>query len=154
FLWSGAGGFVTRLCEAQRRHGPVAIVTTGQRGEQPDWRTYRTRLRRAGVTHHRIDFFHRGDRQFWSSATELAALVGDLKPAVIHAHAGVPCCGAVVARAMSGHRARVIGQMHSWGPNRPEWMNRQDTWGFSQADRVTCGARAYWDLLVRYGVPV
>jgi polysaccharide biosynthesis protein PelF len=32
-------------------------------------------------------------------------------------------------------------------------MNEQDTWGFSQTDRVVCSARAYWDLLLRYGVP-
>jgi glycogen(starch) synthase len=153
FLWSGAGGVVTRLCEAQRRHGPVVIVTTSKAADQSDWPTYRRRLQRAGVTHHTINFFHRGDGQFWSSVTPLAELVRTLKPAVIHAHAGVPCCGAIVARAISGHRCRVIGQMYSWGPNRPEWMNQQDMWGFSQADRVVCSAYAYRDLLVRYGVP-
>ncbi len=152
-LWSGAGSVVTRLCEAQRRHGPVTIVTTGQSGADGDWRTYRTRLRRAGVTYHAIDFFHRGEGQFWSSVADLDALIREVRPAVIHAHAGVPTCGAVVARATSGHKARVIGQMYSWGPDRPEWMNRQDTWGLGQSDRVVCSARAYWDLLVRYGVP-
>ena len=150
FLWSGAGGVLTRLCEAQRRHGPVAIVTTS-RGERPDWPAYRTRLRRAGVAHHTIDFYHRSE--FWQSASRLADLMRELKPAVVHAHAGVPCGGAVVARAMSGHPARVIGQMYSWGPDRPEWMNRQDMWGFAETDRVVCSARAYGDLLVRYGVP-
>ncbi len=54
---------------------------------------------------------------------------------------------------MSGHRARVIGQMYSWGPDRDEWMNRQDLWGFAGADRVVCSARAYWDLLAGAGVP-
>jgi glycosyltransferase involved in cell wall biosynthesis len=153
FLWSGAGGVLTRLCEAQRRNGPVAIVTTGRHGDQPDWPAYRARLRRAGVTHHTIDFFHREDGRFWSRVAELTDLVRDLRPAVIHAHAGVPACAAVIARAISGHRARVIGQMYSWGPNRPEWMNQQDMWGFSQADRVIASAHAYSDLLVRYGVP-
>lgn len=153
YLWSGAGAVVTRLCEAQRRDRPVAIVTTGTRGETPDWPTYRTRLRRAGVAHHTIDFYHRDGGQFWSSAAQLARLVRTLRPAVIHAHAGVPCCGAIVARDLSGHRVRVVGQMYSWGPGRPEWMNQQDMWGFGRADRVVCSARAYWDLLRRYGVP-
>ena len=151
-LWSGAGDVVTRLSEAQRRHGPVTIVTTGDSGAEGDWRAYRTRLRSAGVTHHTIDFFHRDEGRFWSSVMELDALIRDVRPAVIHAHAGVPACGAVVARATSGQKARVIGQMYSWGPDRPEWMNRQDTWGLGQSDRVVCSARAYWDLLVRYGV--
>jgi glycosyltransferase involved in cell wall biosynthesis len=151
YLWSGAGGVLTRLCEAQRRRGPVAIVTSGGHGANPDWPAYRARLRRAGVAHHTIDFYDRG--AFWSSANQLADLMRELKPAIVHAHAGVPCCGAVVAREMSGHRARVIGQMYSWGPDRPEWMNHQDMWGFGQTDRVVCSARAYWDLLVQYGVP-
>ncbi len=150
-LWSGAGGVVTRLCEAQRRHGPVAIVTAGQRGDHPDWPAYRTRLRRVGVAHHTLDFFHR-DEGFWLRVSQLATLVGRLKPAVIHAHAGVPACAAVIARAMSGHNARVIGQMYSWGPDRPAWMNVQDAWGFGQTDRVVCSARAYRTLLVRAGV--
>jgi glycosyltransferase involved in cell wall biosynthesis len=153
FLWSGAGGVVTRLCEAQREHGPVTVVTTGRSGELSDWPAYRRRLRRAGVTHHAIDFFDRSAARFWSSVSELAALIRDLRPVVIHAHAGVPACGVTVARATSGHRARVIGQMYSWGPDRPEWMNRQDTWGLGQCDRVVCSAHAYRDLLVHYGVP-
>jgi len=151
YLWSGAGGVLTRLCEAQRRRGPVAVVTTGHHGVNPDWPAYRARLQRVGVAHHTIDFYDRAS--FWSSASQLADLMRELKPAIVHAHAGVPCCGAVVAREVSGHRARVIGQMYSWGPDRPEWMNRQDMWGFGATDRVVCSARAYWDLLVRYGVP-
>jgi glycosyltransferase involved in cell wall biosynthesis len=152
FLWSGAGGVVTRLCEAQRRRGPVAIVTSGQKGDRPDWPAYRARLRRAGVGHHTIDFFHREDGQFWPGVHALTDLVRRFEPAVIHAHAGVPACAAAVARARSGHRARLLAQMYSWGPNRPEWMNEQDMWGFSQADRVIASARAYSDLLERYGV--
>jgi glycosyltransferase involved in cell wall biosynthesis len=153
FLWSGAGGVIARLCEAQRRQGPVVVVTTGRSDGMSDWPSYRRRLRRAGVTHHTIDFFHRDSEIFWTSASALAALIDDLKPGVIHAHAGVPTSGAVVARAMSGHRARVIGQMYSWGPDRPAWMDRQDAWGLGQSDRVVCSARAYWDLLVSHGVP-
>jgi glycosyltransferase involved in cell wall biosynthesis len=151
-LWSGAGAVVTRLCESQQRSRPVAIVTAGSRDEQPDWKAYRARLRRAGVTHHTIEFYQRDAAQFWSSAKALADLCRTLRPAVIHAHAGVPCCGAVVARAMSGLDMRVIGQMYSWGLDRPDWMNHQDLWGFSQADRVVCSAHAYRDLLLDGGV--
>jgi glycosyltransferase involved in cell wall biosynthesis len=152
-LWSGAGAVVTRLCEAQRRHGPVAIVTAGSDGAQADWTSYRARLRRAGVEHRTIDFFSRDEATFWSSASALAALIRELEPGVIHAHAGVPSSGASIARALSGERARLIGQMYSWGPNRPGWMDEQDMWGFARTDRVVCSADAYRDLLVRHGVP-
>lgn len=153
YLWSGAGGVLTRLCEDQARRGPVAIVTTGAQGAQPDWTAYRTRLRRAGVAHHTIDFYHRDQAAFWSSAAKLSGLITKLKPSVVHAHAGVPACGAAIARQMSGLTPRLIGQMYSWGANRPQWMNDQDLWGFGQCDRVVCSADAYWDLLVAGGVP-
>jgi glycosyltransferase involved in cell wall biosynthesis len=153
YLWSGAGGVVTRLCEDQARRRPVIIVTAGEQGDQPDWQTYRARLTRAGVTHHTIDFYRRDHATFWSSTAALARLIAATRPAVIHAHAGVPACGAAMARDLSGVKARLIGQMYSWGPDRPQWMNDQDLWGFSRCDRVVCSADAYWDLLAEGGVP-
>jgi glycosyltransferase involved in cell wall biosynthesis len=153
YLWSGAGGVVTRLCEEQAQRRPVVVVTAGNHGKQPDWQSYRTRLARAGVTHHTIDFYRRDQATFWSSAAALAKLLAAIKPGTVHAHAGVPACGAAIARGLSGLKARLIGQMYSWGPARPQWMNDQDLWGFSQCDRVVCSADAYWDLLVKGGVP-
>lgn len=152
-LWSGAGGVVTRLCEDQARQGPVVIVTAGAKGDQPDWKSYRTRLRRAGVTHHTIDFYRRDQATYWASTAKLAQLIVKIEPGIIHAHAGVPAGGAAVARQMSGLAPRLIGQMYSWGPGRPPWMNEQDLWGFRQCDRVVCSADAYWDLLAAGGVP-
>lgn len=153
YLWSGAGGVLTRLCENQARRGPVAIVTTGSAGAQPDWTSYRARLRRAGVAHYTIDFYNRDQASFWSSAARLSRLIATIKPAVVHAHAGVPACGAAIARRMSGARTALIGQMYSWGPDRPQWMNAQDLWGFGECDRVVCSADTYWDRLVAGGVP-
>jgi glycosyltransferase involved in cell wall biosynthesis len=153
FLWSGAGSVITRLCESQRAAGPVAIVTTGRHDDLRDWPTYRARLRRAGVTYHSIDFFHRAPSTFWTSVDRLAALIDQLRPKVIHAHAGVPSAGAVIARGRSRHQPRVIGQMYSWGVDRPEWMNQQDAWAFAQTDRVVCSARAYERQLIDLGVP-
>lgn len=152
-LWSGAGSVVTRLCEAQRRHGPVAIVTTGRGDEHPDWPSYRTRLRRAGVARHEIDCFHRDSATYWSSVDALSALIDQLRPSVIHAHAGVPAGAAAMARATAGRRIRLIGQMYSWAPNRPPWMNRQDAWGFGQCDRVVVSAHGYSTRLSELGVP-
>jgi glycosyltransferase involved in cell wall biosynthesis len=131
----------------------VAIVTTGRLGEVADWDIYRRRLRRAGVTHHAIDVYRRAEDVFWPAVSTLADLIRTLRPAVIHAHAGVPAGAAAIARTIAGHRARLIGQMYSWGPNRPEWMNVQDTWGFGQTDLVICSAYAYRDLLLRARVP-
>lgn len=152
FLWSGAGRVITRLCIDQAAHRPVVLVTTGASEGLTDWPSYRRALRAAGVTHHRLDVFHRDAERFWTAATRLAALVGALRPGVIHAHAGVPTALAAIARDRCHSRARLIAQMYSWGPDRPAWMNTQDAWAFGQADRVVCSAHAYRDLLAAHGV--
>lgn len=153
FLWSGAGGVITRLCEAQRSRRPVVIVTTSRSGGLRDWPDYRRRLRRAGVEHRTVDVFHRDAGTFWAGSEAFARLLDEVRPSVVHAHAGVPTCSAVVARDRSGVAAPIIAQMYSWGPERPAWMDQQDLWGFSRADRVVCSARAYHDVLVEGGVP-
>lgn len=152
-LWSGAGAVITRLIESQRRFGPVAVVTSTRGGTARDWPEYRRRLADAGATHHAIDFLSRDADVFAAGIRALSRLVDSVRPAVVHAHAGVPSLGAALARAMSRERPRLIGQMYSWGPGRPDWMNVQDALGFGECDRVICSAYAYRDLLVRYGVP-
>lgn len=153
FLWSGAGSVITRLCEHQCHDGPVVIVTTGRAEGLADWPAYRRRLRRAGVSHHRVDTFHRDGPTFWSAVSSLATLLRTLQPGVIHAHAGVPCAVAAIARELTGSRARLLGQMYSWGTGRPAWMNTQDAWAFAQADRVVCSAHAYRRTLEGLGMP-
>jgi glycosyltransferase involved in cell wall biosynthesis len=153
FLWSGAGSVITRLCEHQQRRRPVVIATAGVAGGSGDWPAYRARLRRAGVRHVTLDAFRRELENYWAAASRLAQLFETLRPAVVHAHAGVPTALACVARDLSRVRPRVVGQMYSWGPNRPAWMNRHDLWAFQRADVTVCSAHAYRRLLRAGGVP-
>jgi len=153
YLWSGAGSVITRLCEHQQRRRPVVIATAGVAGGVGDWPAYRARLRRAGVRHVTLDAFHREPWTYWVAASRLARLFETLRPAVVHAHAGVPTALACVARDLSRVRPRVVGQMYSWGPHRPAWMNRHDLWGFTRADVTVCSAQAYRRLLRAGGVP-
>ena len=152
FLWSGAGRVITALCVAQARRRPVVLVTTGRHEALADWPSYRRALGRAGVRHVRIDTFQREAASVWTSATRLAALLDDLRPAVIHAHAGTPTGLAALARDITGRHVRLVGQMYSWGPDRPAWMNTQDLWAFRQADVVVSSAHAYSRLLRAGGV--
>lgn len=152
-LWSGAGNVITRLCETQRLSRRVALVTAGLTGEHADWATYRARLKKAGVLHTSLDFFHRDPAVFWPGVYKLAELLCDLKPAVVHAHAGAPTAAAVCARDLAGLRTRIVGQIYSWGVGRPRWMNQQDAWAFARADRVVSSSRDYTDHLVALGVP-
>jgi glycosyltransferase involved in cell wall biosynthesis len=142
FLWSGAGNVVTRLCEAQAAGNDVGIVTSGTSKGFTDWPEYRKRLKSAGVEHFQIDFFDRNPAVFWPSTDAFVKLASRWKPDVIHCHSGVPACAA----AVSG--LRFIGQIHSWGVVRPEWMNVMDLHGFRSASQVLCGSLAYRKILI------
>jgi glycosyltransferase involved in cell wall biosynthesis len=146
FLWSGAGNVVTRLCLSQSKHNRVAIVTSGQSKGFIDWPEYRERLHQAGIGHFEIDFFDRSPEVFWPSTERFAKLAQRWKPDLIHCHSGVPAAAA----AVSG--SRFIAQIHSWGLNRPEWMNAMDLRGFRQADRVVCSSKAYRRILIAGGI--
>ena len=152
FLWSGAGRVVTRLCEEQARGADVHIATSGPSGKERDWPAYRRRLAKAGVTWHRINTFDRRPESLWPAIVRATALIRELQPDVIHAHAGVPTLVSSLAVKGAGSDAPVIGQMYSWGPNRPEWMDTMDLLGFSRADRVVVSARKYEQLLIDGGV--
>lgn len=152
FLWSGAGRVITQLATAQVRRRPVVLVTTGRHDRLADWPAYRRVLARAGVRHVALDTFHRTPDTVWSSAAQLADLLTALRPHVVHGHAGVPTGIAALARDIAGSRVRLVGQMYSWGPDRPAWMNAQDLWAFRQADVVVSSAHAYSRLLRANGV--
>lgn len=154
FLWSGAGGALVRLAEAQAAAGAeITVVTTGQSLGGRDWPAQRQRLRRAGVHHVRIDFFARDPATFWPSVDRLAALLARLRPHVAHAHAGVPACALAIARDRGPWRGGAIAHLNSWGVGRPAWMDTMDAWGLARLDRVVCISRAYQARLAALGVP-
>jgi hypothetical protein len=83
---------------------------------------------------------------FWPSTDAFFKLASRWKPDVIHCHSGVPACAA----AVSG--LRFIGQIHSWGVGRPDWMNVMDLRGFSSASQMLCGSLAYRKVLIDGGI--
>jgi glycosyltransferase involved in cell wall biosynthesis len=153
FLWSGAGGALVRLAEAQRAAGAeVTVVTTGRSRGGSDWPSQRQRLRRAGVDHVRLDFFAREPNVFWPSVDALAKLLSRARAQVAHAHAGVPACALAICRDRGAWRGTAVGHLNSWGVGRPAWMDTMDAWGFARLDRVVCISRAYQARLARLGV--
>jgi glycosyltransferase involved in cell wall biosynthesis len=153
FLWSGAGGALVRLAEAQRASGSeVTVVTTGRSRGGSDWPAQRQRLRRAGVAHVRLDFFAREPNVFWPSVDALNRLLARKRPDIAHAHAGVPACALAVCRDRGPWRGAVVAHLNSWGVGRPGWMDTMDAWGLARLDRVICIARAYQVRLAQLGV--
>ncbi len=152
FLWSGAGNVVSRLCLSQAERHHIGIVTSGESRGLKDWAVFRRRLKAGGVEHFRVDLFDRDPAVFWSSIDRLKALFREFRPQVVHCHAGVPACAAAIAGGTLSRPFHLVSQFHSWGVNRPEWMNRMDLWGFAQSDIVLCAARAYYRTLLKGGV--
>jgi D-inositol-3-phosphate glycosyltransferase len=153
FLWSGAGGALVRLAEAQRAAGSeVTVVTTGRSRGGSDWPAQRQRLRRAGVAHVRLDFFAREPTVYWPSVDALGRLLARQRPDIAHAHAGVPACALAICRDRGPWRGAALAHLNSWGIGRPAWMDTMDAWGLSRLDRVICIARAYQARLAQLGV--
>jgi glycosyltransferase involved in cell wall biosynthesis len=153
FLWSGAGAVVTRLCESQRNNYEVHLVTSAAVRGLRDWPAYRRRLAAAGVEHHRIDLFSRQPDCFWPAVCGLSQLVRELRPRVVHAHAGTPTLASVLASRTLPVRVPVVAHMYSWGEGRPAWMNEMDGLGFTLADAVIVSAETYRRRLIDLGVP-
>ena len=151
FLWSGAGQVITSLCESQSDRHSLAIVTSGRTGDQRDWPEYRARLRRRGIPHTRINFFHRDAETFWPGVEQLRDVIKQWRPSIVHTHAGVPACAAAVVR-QSGLEFALVNHVYSWGMGRPAWMTEMDLSGHRQADVVICSADAYERHLLDGGV--
>lgn len=151
FLWSGAGQVITSLCESQSDRHSLAIVTSGRTRDQRDWPEYRARLRRGGIQHSRINFFHRDAETFWIGVERLRRVIRTWQPDVVHTHAGVPSCAAAVVR-QSGADFTLVNHVYSWGMGRPAWMTEMDLSGHRQADAVICSADAYERQLLEGGV--
>lgn len=153
FLWSGAGAVITRLCLAQRRDYRVGLVTSGQSKGEVDWPSYVERIDTAPIPRFTVDLFDRDPGVFWRSVDDLARLVRDWRPDIVHAHAGVPACAAAMVRVQSPRRFSLVAHLYSWATGRPAWMNTMDLQGFAAADRVVCSAEAYRRTLLDAGVP-
>lgn len=151
FLWSGAGQVITSLCESQSGRHSLTIVTSGRTRDQRDWPEYRTRLRRGGIPHTRINFFHRDAETFWMGVEQLRRVITRWRPDVVHTHAGVPSCAAAAVR-QSGIDFTLVNHVYSWGMGRPAWMTEMDLSGHRQADAVICSADAYERQLLDGGV--
>jgi glycosyltransferase involved in cell wall biosynthesis len=99
-----------------------------------------------------VNTFARSPETLGPAIEALRALVAEVDPGVVHAHAGVPATALALALPRSASRPRFVAHMYSWGEGRPAWMNEMDLAGFRQADRVVCSARRYEEILIAGGV--
>ena len=152
FLWSGAGDVVTRLAVSQEQNARVAVVTSSSSRGESDSALYRARLQNSGVGHFQVDLFDRDPAVFWNSVSKLEGILAEFSPAVVHCHSGVPAAAAAAVRDGGSPGFLQIGQLHSWGEDRPAWMNTMDLWAFGRCDRIVCNATDYREILLNAGI--
>ncbi|VBB05514.1 glycosyl transferases group 1 [Lucifera butyrica] len=153
FLRGGAGSFLTRLSRSLKDKGhEVQVVSTGHSGELEDWDRLKAELTDRDIEQYQINFFNRQNDIFWPEMRKLADLVERNHYDVIHVHAGVPALAAYMAKRELGLDIPVIATFHSWGPNRPGWMDISDAWAFNQCEQVFYDSKEYMKFGTDKGV--
>lgn len=153
FLRGGAGSFLTRLSRSLKDKGhEVHVVSAGHSGELVDWDGLKAELTEKEIEHHQINFFNRQNDIFWPEMRKLADLLEYNRYDVIHVHAGVPALAAYMAKLERGLDIPVIATFHSWGPNRPSWMDISDVWAFNQCEHVFYDSEEYMKFGADKGV--
>lgn len=149
----GAGMFLIKLAQALKTKGhQVEVISAGESGELVDWEQLLWNLDADAIPHSNLNFFKRDNEIFWVETQKLAKIFQTQKYDIVHAQAGVPAYAAYVAKTMAGMNIPVIATFHSWGKDRPEWMNIADAWAFNQCDRVFYDSHEYMRFGQRKGV--
>lgn len=144
FLRGGAGAFLTRLsCEFKRRGHNVEVISSGNVEEIIDWDELLDELIKYEINHHKLNFFKRDNEIFWTEVEKLAQLIKENNYDVIHVHAGVPALACYMAKKMAGKDVPIIATFHSWGKDRPDWMNICDAWAFNRCNKVFFDSNEY-----------
>ncbi|MED4350952.1 glycosyltransferase family 4 protein [Schinkia azotoformans] len=145
-LKGGSGIVTTKIATGLKKNGhSVGVVSTGVIESLSDWNELRNELYRNGIEHYEMNFFKREHDLFWFEVKKLATLIKKEEYDLIHVHAGVPAFAANVALEMVNMNIPIVATFHSWSPNRPEWMNIQDTWAFNHCEYVCFVSRNYME---------
>lgn len=144
FLRGGAGAFLTGLaCEFKKRGYDVDVISSGRVGQLIDWKELLKKLNANNISHYTFNFFKRDNEIFWSEVERLAKILDKNNYDVIHSHAGVPVLACYMAQKIIGKDIPIIATFHSWGKNRPSWMNICDTWAFNRCNKVFFDSNEY-----------
>lgn len=153
FLRGGAGMFVTEISKALKNGGhKVHVVSAGKSGDLTDWQALIEELEKSQISHSNMDFFSRNPDMFWTEVQKLVTLVNDYNFDIIHVHSGNPALAAHIAKKTLTRNIPVIATFHSWGKDRPTWMNKADTWAFNQCEEVYFDSYEYEGYAISQGI--
>jgi glycosyltransferase involved in cell wall biosynthesis len=100
-----------------------------------------------------INLFTRDHDSYWKNLLLLTTLLSTENPDIAHGHTGPTCLAIAVARLIVKGSFSVVGTWHSWSPNRPNWMNDQDSLAYKLMDQVITDSFFNVSVLKEIGIP-
>lgn len=144
FLRGGAGTFLVNLaCEFVNRGHDVDVISSGEVEGIVDWDELMSKLHKASIRHMKMNFFKRDNEIFWNEVSRLVEVLKSREYDIIHAHAGVPTYACQIAMKMANKSIPLLATFHSWGKNRPNWMDICDAYSFNQCGMVIYDSNEY-----------
>jgi len=153
FLQGGAGLAIVELATRQRAAGHDVAVVTSKTAAAPygNYPAHLESLASAGVPLHTVDSLFRRD---YAANLNVVSVVqqecGTDGLEVVHAHAAVPSCIALLLTA--GTSARVIQTMHGWGVRKTRWQAQADLTVMRRLARIVVPSDHSKGLLAGFGL--
>lgn len=155
FLHFGAGRALADLAiEAGRRGHEVVIAATKKINQFESQPHLIADAEKAGVQVVLYDdLFTRDFNRVSLSADRLTELFREQRFDLIHSHAAIPAfAAALCSRKVHGRFLPQILTMHSWGPDKPDWMKQQDVYILNNMDAIIAISFDLVDYLSNEGV--
>jgi L-malate glycosyltransferase len=153
FLQGGAGLAIAELATRQQRAGHSVTVVTSKTAVAPygNYPAHLQRLVEASVPVHTVDSLFRRDFSANLNVVSFIQRQAMAQPFdIIHAHAAVPSCIALVAA--SGGPTRVLQTMHGWGIRKTPAQAQADLTVMRQLPTVVVPSDQSRRLLAGFGI--
>lgn len=148
-LKDGSGVFLTKLAAGLKTRGwEIYLASASRSGSWVEWHHLKESFKDIANEIYEMDFFDRSSPSFWSNLKKLMDVLGKEVFDVLAPQSCVPAAACLCARDMLGLKVPVILTLHSWGINRPEWMDLWDSWVLSRVDHICFVSHGYRESLI------
>jgi len=149
-LKDGSGVFLTHLALGLHERGwDISLVSASKSGDWVEWPHLKDRFRSIASNIYELDFFNRSSPEFWNGVRALMEILKEKSFGILAPQSCVPASACLFARDLLGLKSPIVLTLHSWGINRPDWMDLWDSWALSKVDHICFVSQGYKDALVR-----
>ncbi|MCS7234129.1 MAG: glycosyltransferase family 4 protein [Synergistetes bacterium] len=148
-LKDGSGIFLTNLAKGLKRFGwDISLVSVSRSGDWVEWKDLKEEFKRISSQIYEIDFFNRSSQVFWESVSELLKVLEKDSFGILAPQSCVPASACVVCRDILRVNMPIVLTFHSWGIDRPDWMNLWDSWALTRVDHICFVSEGYRSALL------